>query len=392
MAKKNLIKTGLGIAVATIALVLPAAAENGVTADKIVIGQVAALSGPAAALGQGMREGILAAFAEANAAGGVKGHKLELISEDDGYEPAKSVTGAKKLINDDKVFALVGSVGTPTSAAVQPITTEIGMPFIGAFTGAEFLRDPYKPNVVNVRASYFQETETMVDHLINDLDATKIAIFYQDDAYGQAGLTGVKRALDARHMQLVAEGTYERNTTAVKGALLSIRKASPEAVIMIGAYLPTAEFIRLARQAKLGATFVSISFVGTEAFAKEVGPAGAGVVVTEVVPSPADASVAVVAKGQTALQSVTPGAKPNYVSLEGYIVGSLVVQALQKVPGEITHQAFLEAIGKSETFKMGGLDLTYGPDNNRGSSQVFLIVIQPDGTFRQVTRLTKSGS
>jgi ABC-type branched-subunit amino acid transport system substrate-binding protein len=193
-------------------------------------------------------------------------------------------------------------------------------------------------------------------------------------------------------MQLVAEGTYERNTTAVKGALLSIRKANPEAVIMIGAYLPTAEFIRLARQTKLGATFVSISFVGTEVFAKEVGAAGAGVVVTEVVPSPADASVAVVAKGQTALQSVTPGAKPNYVSLEGYIVGSLVVQALQKVPGEITHQAFLEAIGKSETFKMGGLDLTYGPDNNRGSSQVFLIVIQPDGTFRQVTRLTKSGS
>jgi ABC-type branched-subunit amino acid transport system substrate-binding protein len=155
-----------------------------VTADKIVIGQVAALSGPAAALAQSMREGILAAFAEANAAGGVKGHKLELISEDDGYEPAKSVTGAKKLINDDKVFALVGSVGTPTSAAVQPITTEIGMPFVGAFTGAEFLSDPYKPNVVNVRASYFQETETMVDHLINDLDATKIAIFYQDDAYG----------------------------------------------------------------------------------------------------------------------------------------------------------------------------------------------------------------
>jgi ABC-type branched-subunit amino acid transport system substrate-binding protein len=138
MAMKNLIKTGLGVAFATIALALPAAAENGVTADKIVIGQVAALSGPAAALGQGMREGILAAFAEANAAGGVKGRKLELISEDDGYEPAKSVTAAKKLIDDDKVFALAGSVGTPTSAAVQPITTEIGMPFIGALSWSCF--------------------------------------------------------------------------------------------------------------------------------------------------------------------------------------------------------------------------------------------------------------
>ena len=177
MAIKHLIGAAFGLAVATLVFPRPAAAQNGVTADKIIFGQAAALDGPASALGQGMRDGLLAAFAEANKAGGVKGHKLELTSIDDGYEPTRSVAAAKQLIDQDKVFALVGSVGTPTSVAVQPIAAEAGVPFIGAVTGAEFLRDPYKPGVVNVRASYFQETETMVEHLTKDLDVTRIAIF-----------------------------------------------------------------------------------------------------------------------------------------------------------------------------------------------------------------------
>jgi branched-chain amino acid transport system substrate-binding protein len=391
MATKHLIGATFALAITTLALARPAAAENGVTADKIVFGQTAALDGPASALGQGMRDGLLAAFAEANKAGGVKGHTLELISADDGYEPTKSIAAAKQLINDDKVFALVGSVGTPTSLAVQPIAAEAGVPFIGAFTGAEFLRDPYKPNVVNVRASYFQETETMVEHLTKDLGVTRIAIFYQDDAYGQAGLAGVKRALDKRSMQLVSEGTYERNTTAVKGALLSIKKGNPDAVIMIGAYQPSAEFIRLARLVKLDATFVNISFVGTDALAKELGPAGVGVVVTEVVPFPGDPSVGIVGEYQAALRASKPDAKPNFVSLEGYIVGRLMVLALQKIPGEITRQALLDTIRTTGSFDLGGMQLVYGPDNNRGSSQVFLVVVQPDGSVRPVARLAKAG-
>lgn len=389
MAMKHLIGAAFGLAAVTLAFASPAAAENGVTASKIVFGQVAALNGPAAALGQGMRDGLLAAFAEANKAGGANGRQFELISADDGYEPNKSIAAAKQLIDDDKVFALVGSVGTPTSAAVQPIAAEAGVPFIGAFTGAEFLREPDKANVVNVRASYFQETETMVEHLTKDLGVTRIAIFYQDDAYGQAGLAGVKRALDKRHMALVSEGAYERNTTAVKGALLSIKKGDPEAVIMIGAYQPSAEFIKLARLVKLNATFVNISFVGTDALAKEVGPAGAGVVVTEVVPFPGDPSIGIVGKYQAALLASKPDAKPNFVSLEGYIVGRLVVQAVQKIPGEVTRQSLLDTIAKTGSFDMGGMSLVYGPDNNRGSSQVFLVVIQPDGSVKPVAQLAK---
>ena len=380
----------VGVAIGVLIAALPAFAEDGVSADKIAFGQAAALAGPAAALGQGMRDGLLAAFDEANKAGGVKGHKLDLISVDDGYEPGKSITAAKKLISDDKVFALVGSVGTPTSAAVQPIATEAAVPFIGAFTGAEFLRDPYNPGVVNVRASYFQETETMVEHLTKDLGVTRIAIFYQDDAFGQAGLTGVKRALDKRHMTLVAEGTYERNTTAVKGALLSIMKGKPEAVIMIGAYQPCAAFIKLAHQVKLDATFVNISFVGSDALAKELGPDAAGVVITQVVPLPEDTSIDLVKRYQAALKASKPDAKPGFVSLEGYMVGRLVIAALDKVQGDITRKALLDAITKIGTFDLGGVKLEYSASSNRGSSQVFLTVLQSDGTFKAVEKLTKA--
>ncbi|HYM02653.1 MAG TPA: ABC transporter substrate-binding protein [Stellaceae bacterium] len=381
---------GLGLATLLVASTA-ARAENGVAADKIVFGQAAALEGPAAELGQGMRDGLAAAFAEANKAGGVKGRKLELVSVDDGYEPNKSIAAAKKLIDEDKVFALVGSVGTPTSAAVQPIAAEAGVPFIGAFTGAEFLRDPYKPNVLNVRASYFQETETMVEHLTADLGVTRIAIFYQDDAFGQAGLAGVKRALEKRKMSLVAEGTYERNTTAVKGALLAIKKGEPEAVIMIGAYKPSAEFIKLARQTKLEATFVNISFVGSNALAKELGSAGAGVVVTQVVPFPQDAAIPLVGRYQAALKAAKPDAQPAFVSLEGYMVGRLVIAALEKVEGDVTRKALLDAAAKSGGFDLGGVKLVYGPDNNRGSSHVFLTVIQADGTLQSVEKLAKTG-
>jgi branched-chain amino acid transport system substrate-binding protein len=378
--------------VATLAAVTAAHAEDGVSADKIVFGQAAPLAGPTAALGQGMQIGINAAFAEANRAGGVKGHKLELKSVDDGYEPTKSIEVVKKLIGDDKVFALAGPVGTPTSAATLPIATAAGVPFIGAFTGAEFLRAPYKPLVVNVRASYFEETEAMVEHLTKDLGAKNIAIMYQDDAYGQAGLAGVKMALEKRKMMLASEGTYERNTTAVKGALLTIMKGHPDAVIMIAAYKPAAEFIKLAKQVKLNATFVNISFVGSDVLAKELAGQGAGTVITQVVPFPEDASMAVIKQYQEALKASAPSEKPGFVSLEGYLVGRTIVATLNKINGEPTRKAFIEAVQQSGGFDLGGFKLAYSADNNRGSSTVYLTVIQVDGSLKSVTKLEKPKS
>ena len=184
-------------------------AGPGVYDKRIVFGQSAAFKGPAAALGIGMREGILAAFAEMNATGGVHGRKLDLVSYNDGYEPNTAIDNTKRLLQADKVFALIGEVGTPTSKAVQPIASDAGVPFIGPFTGAEFLRNPYKRSVINVRASYFQETEAMVERLVKDLAISRIAILYQDDSYGRAGLVGVRKALEKRNMELVAEGTAQ---------------------------------------------------------------------------------------------------------------------------------------------------------------------------------------
>jgi branched-chain amino acid transport system substrate-binding protein len=363
-----------------------AAADRGVSADKIVFGQAAAFEGPASALGLDMREGITAAFVEANNAGGVKGRKLELVSRDDGYEPAKSVVATKALIAEG-VFALVGAVGTPTSAATHPIAQEADVPFIGPFTGAEGLRNPYRPHIVNVRASYFQETEVMVERLTEDRGVSKIAIFYQDDAFGQAGLAGTERALQKRSMQLAARGTFERNTVNVGDALESIRKEAPEAVIMIGPYQPCAEFIKLCRKVNFEPIFINISFVGSNALAGELGTEGAGVLVTQVVPFPYDTSIPVVGAYQKSLQAARPAAQPGFVSLEGYLVGRTVIAALERIDGEPTRKILMEKLTDG-TYDFGGFTMTFGPNDNQGSDAVYLTVIGPDGKFKQVTTLS----
>lgn len=370
--------------------ILAASADSGVFDDRIVFGQSAALKGPAAALGLGMRDGILAAFHEANAAGGVHGRKLDLISYNDGYEPEMAIANTKRLIDEDKVFALIGEVGTPTSKAVQPITTEQGVPFIGPFTGADFLRDPSLTNVVNIRASYRQETEAWIEHLTTDLGLSRIAILYQDDSFGGAGLEGVKLALEKRGLALVAEGTYMRGTTAVKRALLAIRKGHPQAVVMVGAYEPCAEFIKLARMIKLDALFVNISFVGSEALAEELGQDGEGVVVTQVVPLRDDVNIPLVARYQRALKALNPDAKPSFVSLEGYVVGRLVVEALNKLGNSVTRAGLLSTIRDVGVFDLDGITLSYGPGDNQGMDKVFLTVIQADGSFKAVDRLERT--
>jgi branched-chain amino acid transport system substrate-binding protein len=361
-------------------------ADPGVSADKILFGQAAVFEGPAGALGIGMRDGLKAAFTEANAKGGIKGRKLELMSRDDGYEPTKSIEATKALI-DAGIFALVGPVGTPTSMAAHPIAKEAGIPFIGPFTGVESLRNPYQAHVVNIRASYFQETEVMVERLTKDRGFTKIAILYQDDAFGRAGLEGVQRALQKRNMKLASEGTFERNTVAVKGALLEIRKGDPQAVIMIGPYKPCAEFIRLCRTLKLDAVLMNISFVGSDALAKELGPAGAGVLVTQVVPFPFDTSIPLVAAYQKALQTALPDVQPGFVSLEGYVVGRTVVAALSRIDGEPTRKGLLEKLTSGQ-YDLDGFSLSFGPNKNQGSDAVYLTVIGPDGKFKPVTTLS----
>jgi len=366
---------------------LHARAETGVTPDAILFGQAAALEGPSSALGQGMRQGILAAFAEINAKGGVHGRKLQLVSRDDGYDPDRSVMQTTKLIEEDNIFALIGAVGTPTAIATVPISSARHVPFIGPFTGAEFLRAPELRSVVNIRASYSAEAEAWVKHLTEDLHFTNIAIFYQDDSFGRDGLAGVKRALEKRGMELSAEGTFERNTRFVNSALRIIKRAEPQAVVMIGTYGPCAEFIKLAHKAGFRPTFVNVSFVGANALAKELGAAGEGVVVSQVVPFPWDTSLKVVADYQAAQKALDPSLPPGFVSLEGYLSGRLAAAALELAGPHPTRAGLLRAINEVGRFDISGSVITVGPRMQDAPPKVFLTVIQKDGSFKAVDRL-----
>ena len=355
-----------------------------------VFGQSAALSGPASALGNEMRLGLLAAFEEANRNGGAHGRRLSLVTLDDAYEPEAAVVNTRKLIDEYNVFALIGAVGTPTSRAAQPVASDAGVPYIAPFTGAEFLRIAGKPaNVVNVRASYFQETAEIITRLKEDLDVTRVGVLYQDDSFGRTGLEGVRRGLDAHELELVAEADYPRNTTSVKVPLLDLRRFKPEAIVIIGAYKPAATFIRWAHRINFNSYFVTISFVNSSALAQEAGLASEGVYITQVVPHPSDSDIPVVAAYQKALSAISQDSKPSFVSMEGYLAGRLVVGVLCLSERQTTPLLFLEKLRQVPTIDLGGFKLGYGPRDNQGSDRVYLTVIDGDGNVRPVLKMVR---
>ena len=304
------------------------AAETGVDADFITIGQSAALSGPAQELGTEMRLGAQAYFNQLNQAGGVFGRQIKLVSLDDGYEPDRAAANTKKLINDDKVFALFGYVGTPTSNAALPIFTDAKVPFFGAFTGAESLRNPHNRYIFNVRASYFDETEKIVEQLTN-LGVKNIAVLYQDDAYGKAGLAGMERALTKRSMKISALGTVERNTVKVEAAVAALVPKSPDVIVMISAYKSIAAFVKAAKKAGYVGQFHNVSFVGSRALAEELGAEGYGVAISQVMPFPFTASLGVVREYRQAVQA-SGGSPPSYTSLEGYLAAKVFIEGLKR--------------------------------------------------------------
>ena len=359
----------------------------GLSEERILFGQSAALSGPAKELGRNMRLGILAAFDEVNAAGGVHGRVLELQSLDDAYEPEDAIVMTRHLIEQEQVFALIGAVGTPTSRSATPIARNAGVPYIAPFTGAAFLRDDEWDNIINLRASYNQETEEMVARLTEDLGITRISVMYQNDSFGRAGFRGTVAALERRDMELTSIGIYPRNTTAVKTALLDLRQGDPEAVIMIGAYEPVARLILWARRTGMDAVFMTVSFVGSNALAQELGPDGAGVLVTQVVPFPEDDSLPVVLSYLDALASHDPEAEPGFVSLEGYLAGRMVIKALEQCGADVERSCLLGQLIDRGDLDIDGFALQFGQGDNQGSDQVFLTVIGSDGQYHPVETL-----
>ena len=364
--------------------------ENGVSDERILFGQSAAFSGPAAQLGTDMKRGIEAAFHEINQRGGVHGRRLELVSRDDAYEPEAAIANTLYLINEARVFALIGAVGTPTSRSATPVAAEANIPYIAPFTGAAFLRDPNWNIVINLRASYNQETEEMVARLTGDLGIRRIAVMYQDDSFGRAGYHGARRALERRGMEAVAVGLYPRNTTAVKTALLDLRMADPEAVILVGAYEPVATFIAWARHIGLDPVFITISFVGSNALAKQLGPAGAGVYVTQVVPFPTDDYFPAASAYRRALSAFEPRAAPGFVSFEGYLAGRLAIAALQRCGAEVKRASFLNSLRSTKMVDIDGFKLQYGSKDNQGSDAVYLTMIGRDGRYYPIDTLEEA--
>ena len=367
----------------------PTALRNpGVTDDKVTFGQSAAFSGPAWELGTNMQLGILAAFQEANAAGGVNGRELDLVALDDAYEPEAAIANTFELIEENQVFALIGAVGTPTSRSAVPVALDADVPYVAPFTGAAFLRETTYRNVVNLRASYFQETEEMVARLTEDLGIERIAVLYQDDSFGLAGFDGATRALDRRDMEPVSVGFYPRNTLAVKSAILKIRADEPEAVIMVGAYQPVATFISWAKRVGMeDVVFITISFVGSNALAKFLDRDGENVFVTQVVPFPTDDSIPIVDSYLNALETYDSEASPGWVSLEGYLAGRLAIEGLRACGRDVTRECFLDSISDFESMDLDGFELEFGFADNQGSDQVFLTVIGPDGNYRAIENM-----
>ena len=354
------------------------AAAQGVSDSQIVLGQSVALSGPAQQLGLDMRQGASLYFNLVNAQGGVNGRKIVLKTLDDGYESTRAAENTRKLINEEKVFALFGYVGTPTSQASLPIFTEARVPFVGPFTGAELLRNPVNPYVFNVRASYFDETEAIVQHL-TAMSVNRIAVFYQNDAYGQAGLAGVERALKKRNLEVVAKGTVERNTVEVKKAIEDINKAAPQAVVMIGAYKGCAAFIRDMKKAGANPTFWNVSFVGSKALAKELDKEGRGVQISQVVPFPWDGSVPVVREYQKLMAEAK--AEPGFGTLEGFIAAKVMVEGLRRAGKNLTRENFIRAMESIQDYDVGGFKVSFGPGKRSGSQFVDLTIISKDQKF-----------
>lgn len=349
---------------------------------RIVLGQSAAFTGPSAQLGLQFNKGAKLFFDQLNAQGGVSRRMVEIRTLDDGYEPERCAENTRKLISEE-VFALFGYVGTPTSLAALPLATQAKVPFFGPFSGAEALRQPFNKLVFHVRASYYDETALIVRQLTN-LGLTKIAVFYQNDAYGMTGLEGVKRALAQLNLTPVATATVERNSDDVKAAVATLVAVKPDAVVQISSYMASAAFVRAARRASYGGLFYNVSFVGTQALSDALGKEGAGVVVSQVVPSPYQPSRPITREFLEAIKKDGNNVQANYSSMEGYLAARVFTEGLRQaqVGSKITRESFVagtEAIG---TQVISGFSVSFSATDHAASHFVEMSMLVGDGRVR----------
>ncbi|MBY4949431.1 ABC transporter substrate-binding protein [Cupriavidus respiraculi] len=370
------------VAAAIIAPSIARAAETGVSADTILLGQSAALTGPTAVLGKQMHAGARLYFDHINQQGGVFGRRIELKALDDYYEPEAATKNTQALIEQDRVFALFGYVGTPTSQAALPIATQAKVPFFGPFTGAESLRQPHNRYVFHVRAGYNEETAAILRQ-IRTTGLKRVAVVYNDDGYGKAGLSGLERALAAEPdsgVQIVARETVIRNTVEIGDAMQGAMKARPDAVVMISAYATAGAFVKEAVRRGYTGQFYNVSFVGTQALARSVGPLGSGVVISQVMPHPGNATLPVVREYLRLLQAAGRQNEFDYASIEGFISAKAFVEGLRRAGKDLTRDRLVTALESMRNVDLGGFIVNFSPDSHVGSKFVEMTVINSRGT------------
>ncbi len=355
----------------------PGRSTPGVTDTEIVLGSSLALQGHASYLGIQTLRGYTCYIKHINEMGGVHGRTIRVISYDDSYDPPKCLANTQRLIVEDQVFALFSYVGTPTTVKILPLVEDAKIPLLGMFSGANALREPLNHYVINVRPSYYQETEAAIGHLVEDLQIEKIAVFYQYDAFGFDGLTGMELALKQYGLAPVARGSYIRGTLDVEEGLSKIMASRAEAVVMIGTYEPCAKFIRLARSQGFNPVFYTVSFVGAEELARRLESLGdITVIMSQVVP-PVDGPESPELLGSaseyiTLLHRYFPEDKPNFVGLEGYINARVLVEGLDRAGRDLTREGFIEAIESIRDFPLlPYTTLSFGPNDHKGLDQVY---------------------
>ena len=374
----GLASLAVAIFITLLAHLSPARAETGITSDTIVFGQSACFTGPNRNLGLYYKAGILSAFEERNREGGIDGRTLRLLSLDDGYEPEQAAANAERFAAENDVFAVIGGVGTPTAKRIAPVLRSAGIPFVGPFTGADFLRNFDRfPNVINLRAAYLDEVVTMVDYIVNDLGKNRFGVIYQDDAFGRSVLRDYQIALNAHDLPILAKTAHSRNTHAVHAGLFMISKADLDAILIVGSYAANSEIINLSHSLGHDYIVANLSFVLSHELKKLVENHSNKILVTEVIPDPNNTSSLVVQRFLDALrpeygEAETVTALVNEVALEGYILGRFVIDVLERMEGVLTREQFMNVALSPEKVMIDDWTLEFAPGTNTGSRYIRL--------------------
>lgn len=365
----------IALTIGLLAIGATAAVAAEPAAGVIKIGMVNDQSGANKASGRGMKVGVDAYFKAVNEKGGVKGNKLQLVVADDQFVPDKTIDGLLKLVEEQKIFAVVGGVGTPNTVASLPVVKEYKLPMINPRTGASELRTPLVKEVIHIRASYQQEVDKLVDLLVKK-GAKRFAVFYQNDAFGTDILNSAGNAVKRHGLSLVSKGSFERNTTAVTAGLAAIMEGKPDAIVVGAVYAPGAAFIKLAKKEGVKAHVAGGSWAGGSNLVKAVGEAAEGLMMSQVVPELNELSLPLTKECKEAIDKNPEEIGFNTVSLEGCMAAKSIVLALDKAGSPPTREGFLNAYESMKDADLGGVKLTFSPSDHQGLDDVYLAVVE----------------